>query len=144
MENKNLPELWEQTSWGDRILAFSRMLGDLMGFEGLNSAINLREAGDELVLSVDIPGFDPRNLDIMINGNMVVLKGESRQEVTRDEPGYYSAMKSNHSFYRTIPLPVWVKSEQTKAQYNDGVLKLRMIKGKSLARRFKPCIISGN
>ena len=144
MEKKNSPDLYGKYSWGARIADFSDMLKNLMGTHSWNPAINLRENGNELILSADIPGFDPRDLDIAVNGDTVILKGHSRQEETRDQPGYYFATRSQHSFYQEIPLPERVKSEQTMARYNDGVLELKMMKGKSFVRGYKPLVASGD
>lgn len=144
MENKNLPDLFYNNFWGDRVLELSRMLGDWLGMGGGNPVIDLRENGNELILEVFVPDFDPRDLDITVNGNMVSLKGDSRVEETRDEQGYFWSSRSRHSFYQEIPLPVWVRSEQTVAGFKDGVLELKMIKGQSGVRGFKPLVEPGN
>lgn len=144
LENRHLPALFNKHSRGDRSFSFSHLLGDLLGASGWNPAINLQENGDELILSADISGFDPRDLDITVNGNVVLLKGDNRQEEIQDKPGYYFAARSRRSFYRTVPLPEGVKSEKTVARCNNGVLELKMIKGKTLVRNFKPLVESGD
>jgi HSP20 family protein len=137
LKNRNLPALLNKYCRGGRNFPLAHILEDLPGVGGWNPGIDLQENDDELILSADIPGFEPQDLEITVKGNVVILKGDSQRETLREQPGYYCAARCRHSFYRTIPLPAWVKSEQTVAQCNNGVLELKMIKGKSLVGSFR-------
>lgn len=137
-----LPALFHKHCQDERNFSFPRMLGDLLGGGNRNPVVDLRENGDELILSADISGFDPRDLDITVDGSVVILKGNRRREEIREQPGYYFAARSRHSFYRVIPLPADVKSEKTVARCNNGVLELKMVKGKTFVRSFKPLVVS--
>jgi HSP20 family molecular chaperone IbpA len=138
LENRNLPALLNKHHHSNPILSFIQMLEDLLGASCRNSTAALREDGDELILSIDIPGFDPQDLDVTVKNNMVILKGHRQQEELRDQPGYYFAARSRHSFYQTVPLPAGVKPENTVIQCNNGVLELKMCKGRSYVQSFQP------
>ncbi|MGD8400696.1 MAG: Hsp20/alpha crystallin family protein [Bacillota bacterium] len=143
MENRNLPALLNKYCHGDRCFSFLHMLENLlMGANSWNPTIKLQEDGDELILSADIPGFEPQDLDITVRGNIIILQGDTRREEIRDQPGYYCAARSYHSFYRTVPLPVGIKPEQTVIHCNNGELELKMVKGRSLVRSYKPLEVS--
>ena len=72
---------------------------------------------------------------------MVIFKGETKRDETRNEKGYHLTERRYGSFYRTIPLPAEVKSEAAKARYTNGVLELRIPKVETAKKRgFKPHI----
>lgn len=144
MEKRYLPALFHKHCQDEPNFSFPRMLGDLLGGGNRNPVVDLRENGDELILSADISGFDPRDLDITVDGSVVILKGNRRREEIREQPGYYFAVRSRYSFYRAIPLPADVKSEKTVARCNNGVLELKMVKGKTFVRSFKPLMVSAD
>lgn len=144
LEHKDLPEIYHNKRRNKNIneyipiFSFTQMVDALLGDTNGNSAINLKDNHDEIVLSLDVEGFDPRDLDVMVHGNSVIIKGDSRQEEIQDRPGYYFAKQSSNTFYRTIPLPEQIKPEKTIARFNDGNLEIRMLKGKTTVRSFKP------
>jgi HSP20 family protein len=74
---------------------------------------------------------------------VIILKGETNRGETREEKGYHLTERRYGSFYRTIPLPAEVKSDQAKAKYKNGVLQLHVPKVETAAKRgFKPKIES--
>ena len=105
--------------------------------------MDLRETDNEIILRADIPGVSPQELDITVDENVIILKGEIKQDQDRNEKGYHITERRYGSFYRTIPLPVAVKSDQSTARYKNGVLELRVPKAEpSVQRGFKPKIES--
>jgi HSP20 family protein len=77
-----------------------------------------------LVVRTDLPGVDPKDVEISVVGNNLVIRGhrESKhEEKTRD---FYHREISYGAFRRSVPLPVGVKADQIKASYKDGVLEL--------------------
>ncbi len=79
---------------------------------------------DTLVVRADLPGIDPKDVEISVIGNRLAIRGKresSKQESGRD---YYHREISYGSFERTISLPEGVKADQIKASYRSGVLEL--------------------
>jgi HSP20 family protein len=139
LNNKNLPDL-VQRFFQDTPLSLPGILGELLGTQDRSSRIELRENGDEIILSAVIPGFDPRDLEITVLSDTVVLKGDNRREETRDGDNYYLASRSRHCFYQKVPLPERVKCEHTVASSIDGVLEVKMVKGRSFVKSFRPLV----
>jgi HSP20 family protein len=87
----------------------------------------LYDAGSELVLSVEVPGYKEENLDLTIHRDVLTLKGE--RSLTAPE-GYraHRVERRSQSFARSFKLSAPVDAEQTKASLADGMLTVRMTK----------------
>jgi HSP20 family protein len=118
-----------------------RAFGDFFRASNIGPSVDFWETDLELILLADIPGINQEDLDITVNDNEVILKGEIRHYETLEENGYYLTERRSGSFYRAIPMPVQVKSENAIAKYKNGVLELRIPKMENTARKgFKPRI----
>jgi HSP20 family protein len=87
----------------------------------------LTDAGSELVLAVEVPGYKDEHLDLSIHRDVLTLKGER----TLQAPEGYRAHRverRSQSFARSFKLSAPVDAEQTKATLADGVLTVRMTK----------------
>lgn len=145
MDNRNWLSPFNNDFWGDRF--FNQMMpkafGDLLRTGNFGPSIDVKETDDEIILQADIPGVNREDLDITVEDNVVILKGETKRDETREEKGYHLSERRYGSFYRTVPLPMEVKSDQATARYRNGVLELRVPKAETAKRRgFKPKIES--
>lgn len=143
MENKNLPDPYKNDFWNDRFFnqLIPRGFSDFMRTGNLGPSVDLQETEKELILHADLPGIKQEDLDITVEDDEVILKGETRHNETRTEKGYYLTERRLGSFSRTIPLPMRVKSENAVAKYKNGVLELIMPKMETSTRKgFKPRI----
>lgn len=86
--------------------------------------IELYDQGKELVLKAEVPGVDPKDMDIRVLEDRVIIKGELRRSEEIKEENYYRCERAYGSFARTIPLPMSVKPSEAKASYKNGVLTL--------------------
>ena len=91
-------------------------------------AIDVAEDDKELSIRAELPGIDPKDLDVTVVGNQLVLSGEKRESSETKEKGVYHSETRYGSFRRTIPLPDGVDTEHVDAQYAHGVLTLRLPK----------------
>lgn len=91
-------------------------------------AIELQDNGDALVLKAQLPGIDPKNLDVEVTKEAVRITGERRQESKAEENGYIRSEFRYGTFQRIVPLPVVVINEQVQADYKDGILVLTLPK----------------
>jgi HSP20 family protein len=101
---------------------------------------------DTLVVRADLPGIDPKNVDISVVGNNLVIRGQ--RESTKEEKGrdYYHREISYGTFQRSIPLPEGVKADQIKASYKSDVLELTapLPKESAAARHRRPQDVVGD
>lgn len=89
-------------------------------------AVDIGTRGDDLVVSADLPGIKPENVQIECEENRLIIRGETRDERTQDDKdkGYWYSERSVGSFYRTIPLPPGINPDNAKANFNNGVLEI--------------------
>ena len=122
-----------------------RNLNELFRGGSFGPSVDLKETEQEIILKADIPGVNQEDLDITVDENAVILKGETKQEESREEKGYHLSERRYGSFYRTISLPAEVKSEEATARYKNGVLELRIPKVETVKKQgFKPKIDYGD
>jgi HSP20 family protein len=144
MENKNWLSPMNNDFWGDRFFnQLPKEFHDLFRTGNFGPSVDLKETDHEFILHADIPGINQEDLDITVDETAVILKGETKRDESRDEKGYHLTERRYGSFYRTIPLPAEVKSDQATAHYKNGVLELHVPKSEPTAKRgFKPKIES--
>jgi HSP20 family protein len=91
-------------------------------------AVDVAEDDKEFTVRAELPGIDPKDIEVSVVGNEVVLSGEKKESNERKEQGIYHSETRYGSFRRTIPLPDGVDTEHVDAQYAHGVLTLRLPK----------------
>ena len=91
-------------------------------------AVDVAEDDKEVVVRAELPGIDPKDLDVSVVGNQVTLRGEKKESTERKEKGVLQTETRYGSFHRTIPLPEGIDTEKVDAQYANGVLTLRLAK----------------
>ena len=91
-------------------------------------AVDLSEDDKEFTVRAELPGIDPKDLEVSVLGNQIVLSGEKKESSETKDKGVYQSETRYGSFRRTIPLPEGVDTEHVDAQYAHGVLTLRLAK----------------
>ena len=93
-------------------------------------AVDMRENEKEVVLHAEIPGMDAKDIDISLNGRVLVMQGEREQEHEEKDKNYHCIERKYGSFSRSLELPADVDGDKVKATYKDGVLTLKLPKTK--------------
>jgi HSP20 family protein len=108
-----------------------RVLGDTLGKVGgcKLPLWDLIERPNEYLLLAELPGVLPESLEVSLTGNTLTIKGERRQEPPEPEETYHVAERSYGPFSRSLQLPGSVDSEAVRADYHQGVLRLRLPRG---------------
>lgn len=91
-------------------------------------AIDVSETGKEIIVSAEVPGMDAKDIDISLNGRVLTIKGERKQEHEEKEKDYHRIERRYGSFSRSFELPGDVDPNKVKATYKHGVLKLNLPK----------------
>ena len=104
---------------------------------GLLSA-ELHEGDDSLTVSIEAPGLNKENFEIMINGQHLVVRGTKQAENVRTEGHYHITERAYGRFERAFTLPVEVDQDGTRANYKGGVLSITMPKSSRAQRRVIP------
>ena len=99
--------------------------------EGLwnwNPAVDIYEEDDALVVKAEIPGVDKEGIHVDVKDRILTIKGERTRENEVNEDKYYRREQTYGRFERAFTLPTDVDPEAIKAEYKDGVLKVKVPK----------------
>jgi HSP20 family protein len=98
-------------------------------------AIESHVENGNLIVKADLPGIDPKEVTISVQGNQLTIEGGRREEKKKEEKGYFYQEVAYGKFSRTMTLPDGVEADKVKARYKDGVLKITMPAPKELAAK---------
>ena len=90
--------------------------------------VDIHETPDALVLEADLPGVNEKDLDIRVENNMLTIRGERKFEKKVSEENYLRVERAYGTFTRSFSLPHTVNTEQIQANYEKGVLTVRLPK----------------
>jgi HSP20 family protein len=79
-----------------------------------------------LLVRADLPGMTKDDVKVELTNDMLMLSGERKQEKEEKHEGFYRSERSYGNFYRQIPLPEGVKTENAHAVFHNGVLEITM------------------
>ena len=100
--------------------------------------LDVNESENEVSVRAEIPGVDPKDLDLNISGNMLRISGQKKEEKEEKNGGFHHRESFFGSFERIIPLPAEVDVEHVQAEHANGVLTVHLQKtGKSKSRRIE-------
>jgi HSP20 family protein len=103
---------------------------------GVYPTVNVFDAGQEFVVKAELPGVDPKDVDIDVQENTLVLRGERRfDDGAEGNVAYHRREREQGQFRRVVRLPAKVDGDQAAASYHDGVLTIRMPRAKETQPR---------
>jgi HSP20 family protein len=88
----------------------------------------LNETPEALVLKLEIPGIEAKDLDIQVTSKSVAISGERKTQSETETNGHTRSEFRYGKFHRTVSLPVRVVNDRTQADYKDGILTLTLPK----------------
>jgi HSP20 family protein len=100
-------------------------------------AIELRETKSAFLLTVAVPGVDPKEIEVEATPQDVVIKADIHHEHSEDKGTVHSCEFMCGSMFRSIHLPKKVNPEAVKAEYKNGILKIRRPLSKEQTRKIE-------
>ena len=91
-------------------------------------AMDLVETDDHFVLKADLPGLGADDVNIEVEDNVLTVSGERKVEHEASREGFYRVERASGSFRRSLTLPEGVKLEHIAANFDKGVLEIRIPK----------------
>ncbi len=103
------------------------------GFDGLtlNAAVpslDVSETDKAVEVKLDVPGMTAKDIDIQLNGNLLTVGGERKEEQEKKGKLYHRVERRYGSFSRSITLPAKVVEDEVAAEYHEGVLTITLPK----------------
>lgn len=86
------------------------------------------EDDKRLVVRLEVPGMEKEDLDVHVTDDALVVRGEKRFEHERTEGRWRVLQCAYGSFNRVVPLPAAVRTDEARASYRNGVLKIELPK----------------
>jgi len=80
--------------------------------------------GDSLCIRADLPGVDPKEVELLVEDNQLTLKGERKAEQEQQNGNRLAQEVQYGAFVRTFTLPEGVTAEGLHASYHNGVLEI--------------------
>ena len=93
-----------------------------------NPSVDIFENDNDIVVKVEVPGMNAKDIDVRIENNVLMLKGERKFEKETKEENYHRVEREYGSFSRAFTLPTAVKEDKVMAEYKDGILKITLPK----------------
>lgn len=121
----NLSELHQaidrmfEPNWFDR----ENWPSSLVGTNWMPS-IDIKDENNQYLIKANVPGVDPKNIDISIDKEILTIKGHTETETKEERKNYLHLERSQGSFYRCVNLPNAADSTKISAKTKNGVLEI--------------------
>lgn len=90
--------------------------------------VDVHEEKDRFVVLADVPGVEPKDIDITADHGVLTIRGERRSEKRETENGYERVERVSGTFLRRFTLPEAANTESIKAKQTNGVLEVTIPK----------------
>ncbi len=105
-------------------LPFPRLFEEFEETEALAPPIESLVKGGNLVVRADVPGLDPKDLEVSVLHNVLTIKGERKSEKEVKDKDYLRREVSYGSFERRMSLPEGAATDKVKASFKNGVIEV--------------------
>jgi HSP20 family protein len=110
---------------------FEEFFGDggwpaVFSAERASFPVDIAETDDEYILSVEVPGIDPKEVQVTATANTLSLKAEKRNALEKKARSFHRVERAYGAFQRILTLPGDVDPAAVKASGKDGVLTIRV------------------
>ncbi|PHR66681.1 MAG: heat-shock protein Hsp20 [Idiomarina sp.] len=99
----------------------------------LKPALDIQETDKQYKISLEVPGVEEKDIQITLDNDVLMVRGEKRQEQEKKEGGFHRVERSYGSFQRVLNLPDNADQESIKAAFKNGVLTISMDKREASA-----------
>ncbi len=90
--------------------------------------VDISEDEKAFTLLADIPGVDPKDIDISMEKGVLTIKGERQTDRVEESENYRRVERNSGQFYRRFTLPDTADSDKIEAKFEHGVLKITIPK----------------
>lgn len=91
--------------------------------------VDIKEEKDSFKVLADIPGVDPKDVDITLDRNLLTIRGERHSEQETEGKNFKRRERVSGTFIRQFTLPESANSDAITAKVNKGVLEISIPKG---------------
>jgi HSP20 family protein len=107
------------------------------GWQAMAPRIDISDSDKELVVTAEIPGLDEKDLEVTLAGDLLTIKGEKKTENEDRNGNAYYVERRFGSFARSVRLPFEAGDQQVEANYDRGILTVRVPKPPEAQRQVR-------
>ena len=108
--------------------AFTRLLSEPRAGRPWSPAVDIFETENELVLKADVPEVALQDIDVHVENETLTLSGERKFATEDNSKGFHRIERSYGHFTRSFSVPTTVDAEKVSAEYQNGVLTVKLPK----------------
>jgi HSP20 family protein len=105
--------------------------------------MDMEETEKDVIVTMELPGVDPKDVEIGIHDNHLIIAGKTDSAEETKEKHYFHKERRSGAFRRQIPLPTHVDLDKIKAKAKDGILTITLPKVDSGGHKMKKIPIEG-
>ena len=90
--------------------------------------MDVYEDEHNITLKIEVPGIEQKDIDVRLENNTLTVRGERKFEKEEKEENFHRVERRYGSFYRAFTLPNTVDADSASADYDNGVLKIKLAK----------------
>jgi HSP20 family protein len=94
-------------------------------------AVDVAETAEDVIVTASVPGIKADDLKISLTGDVLQLSAQTTEETERKDARYHLRERRSSAFSRSIALPAPVESDRCQADFENGVLTLRLPKAQA-------------
>ena len=98
-------------------------------------AVDIKEEENRFVIIADLPGVDPKDIEITMEDGVLTIRGERLEESKEEKEGYKRVERLSGTFYRRFSLPDSADADKIEAKGKNGVLEITLPKHEKLQPR---------
>lgn len=98
-------------------------------------AVDIKEEDDAFIIHADVPGVDPKDIDIQMENGVLTLRGERKWDKEEEKKGYKRVERVRGTFFRRFTLPDTADADKIAAKVDKGVLEIRIPKQEKVRPR---------
>lgn len=105
-------------------------------FTGMKFAprVEVGESEKGYIITAELPGLSKEDVQVTLDGSVLTIKGEKKEEQENKKDGYYYSERVYGSFVRSLELPTDAEPSKLKASFRNGVLRIEVEKQESSKR----------
>jgi HSP20 family protein len=89
---------------------------------------DITETKDAIVVKAELPGMEPKDIEVTISGDILTIKGEKEKEEEKKDEKYHYTERYRGSFERSFRIPAEIQEDKIEASFDKGILTVTLAK----------------
>jgi HSP20 family protein len=91
---------------------------------------DITETKDAIVVKAELPGMEPKDIDVTLSGDILTIRGEKETEEEKKDEKYHYTERYRGSFERSFRMPAEIEPDKVEAAFDKGILTVTLAKTK--------------